>query len=83
MTTPLLVLVGGVVFAVGFALGSVVFSLVRRQQERSLLIKAKAIEAARRYLLRYDIHLPAWVIAVTHQDREIRVIKQRGRRSGR
>lgn len=82
MTTPLFVLVGGLVFAIGFALGSAVFALVMRQRERQLRIKIKAVEAARRYLLRHGVHLPAWVVAAD-QDREIRIIKQRRNRSGR
>lgn len=83
MTGPLFVLVGGLVFAVGFALGSAVFSLILRQRERQLRIKIKAVESARRYLLRHGVDLPAWVVSVTDRDREIRIIKQRGRRSGR
>jgi hypothetical protein len=83
ITGPLLLLVGGSVFAIGFAVGTAVFTLVLRQRERQLRIKIKAVESARRYLLRHDVHLPAWVVSVTDQDREIRVIKQPRRRFGR
>ena len=83
MTGPLFVLVGGSVFAIGFALGSAVFTLVLRQQQRRLSIKIKAVESARLYLLRYGIHLPAWVAAVVDLNREIRIIKQPRRRFGR
>lgn len=83
MPTPLFVILGGLVFVVGFALGSAVFSLIMRERERQLTIKIRAIEAARRYLLRHGVHLPAWVASVADQDREIRIIKQPRRRFGR
>jgi hypothetical protein len=76
MTTPLLVLVGGLVFAIGFALGSAFFSLVLRERGRQLNIKIKAVESARLYLLRHGVHLPAWVASVVDLNREIRIIEQ-------
>jgi hypothetical protein len=76
MTMPLLVLVGGLVFAIGFALGSAVFALVLRQRERQLSIKIKAVESARRYLHRHGVHLSAWVASAIDQEREIRIIKR-------
>jgi hypothetical protein len=76
MTTPLFVLVGGLVFAIGFGLGSAVFTLVLRQRERQLSIKIKAVESARRYLHRLGVDLPAWVASASDQEREIRIIEQ-------
>jgi hypothetical protein len=83
MTTPLLVLVGGLVFAIGFALGSAVFALVLRQRERQLSIKIKAVESARRYLRRHGIDVSAWVASTVDREREIRIIERPRRRFGR
>jgi hypothetical protein len=73
---PLLLLVGGLVFAIGFALGSAVFALVLRQRERQLSIKIKAVESARRYLHRHGIDVSAWVASTVDREREIRIIRQ-------
>ena len=72
MPTSLVVIVSGIAFVGGFTVGSAVFSRALRQRERRLTNKAKAIESARRYLLRHGIDLPTWVASVVDQERPAR-----------
>lgn len=80
MLTPVLVIIYGLLFCIGFAAGAAVFARVLQQREQRLTAKVKAVESARLYLRRHGIELPAWVASVVDRERQEQAA-QRQRRS--